>query len=62
MKITSYEASGKRKEITSFFDKAEGAASQLEVMTAATVGLASENRIFRRQLEDLKNKSTFSNQ
>jgi len=60
LSVISYEPNGSKNEIKSFFDKAEGAASRIAVLTGAAIELARSNKNFRKMLMQLRNKSKSS--
>ena len=59
--FTSYEPSGKRVEVPSFYDKLDGTAAKIEVITAATYQRSQENMNFKKQINALKKKATYAN-
>ena len=62
LKLVTYAPGGRKKQITSFYDKADGAASKLDVMTKAVAVRSKESKNFKYQLTNIKKKMTFSKQ
>ena len=49
---TVYQANGRRKQIPSFYDGAQGAKTDLVALNQLTVRLATENSAFKRKVLD----------